>query len=236
MNLPIVILSGGYATRLRPITEKIPKALIPINGIPFIDWQLRLIKKQGFEEVVICLNYKSEMIREFLGNGSRFDLNIVISEDGDTPLGTGGALKKALGLLGEKFVVLYGDSYLDFDYKRAELAFLQTSKSAMMAIYKNQNNYDKSNVQFSKDMPLKYSKKGKLDTMSYIDFGMNFFNRKAFENLELGRSFDLSEILEKLSDKNELEGYEVNDRFYEIGSMIGIKDLSQYLERKINVI
>src|SRR5262245_12440836 len=118
--LPAAILAGGLATRLRPITEKIPKALIEINGEPFLAHQLRLLRGNGIERVVICAGYLGEQIRGFAGNGNRFQLHIDYSFDGPVLLGTGGALRRALGLLGPAFFVIYGDSYLTCDYAAVE--------------------------------------------------------------------------------------------------------------------
>jgi len=115
-NWPVAILAGGLATRLRPATEKTPKALLRVAGEPFIIHQLRLLHSHGFRKVVICVGYLSEMIEAELGDGTSLGMQIVYSSDGSTLLGTGGALKRALPKLGEQFLVTYGDSYMPVDY------------------------------------------------------------------------------------------------------------------------
>ena len=117
MTPSVAILAGGLATRIRPITDKIPKALIPIRGRPFVEYQLDLLAEMGLRHVVLCTGYKGEMIEDHLGDGSRFGLSVEYSHDGEILLGTGGALKRALPRLGNRFVVIYGDSYLDEDYR-----------------------------------------------------------------------------------------------------------------------
>src|SRR5690349_21528224 len=124
MNLyPIAILAGGLATRLRPITEKIPKALVEIAGQPFIVHQLLLLKSRGIHSVVILAWYKGEMIRECVGDGAQYGLDIQYAFDGDHPLGTGGAIRHALHLFKSPFFVMYGDSYLPCNYEHIQAHF-----------------------------------------------------------------------------------------------------------------
>ena len=117
MTLPVAILAGGLATRLRPITEKIPKSLVDVAGEPFIVRQLDYLFRQRVRDVVLCIGYLGEMIEAVVGDGSRFGLRVSYSIDGPILLGTGGALRRAAPLLGEAFFVLYGDSYLPVDYR-----------------------------------------------------------------------------------------------------------------------
>jgi NDP-sugar pyrophosphorylase family protein len=147
--LPIAILAGGLATRLRPITETIPKALIEVAGEPFLAHQLRLLRRYGFERVVLCVGYLGEMIQAFAGNGAAFGLRVEYAFDGPQLLGTGGALRRALPLLGERFAVIYGDSYLPCDYQAALAAFDDSGKLGLMSVYRNEGRWDTSNVEFT---------------------------------------------------------------------------------------
>src|ERR1700680_2157820 len=121
--LPVAILAGGLATRLRPLTEALPKALVEINGEPFLAHQLRLLSRSGIDRVVLCAAYRGEQIREYAGDGRAFGLRVEYSFDGPQQLGTAGAIRRALPLLGDKFFVLYGDSYLPCDYAAIERTF-----------------------------------------------------------------------------------------------------------------
>src|SRR6266480_3410683 len=155
---PVAILAGGLAKRLRPITETIPKALVTIAGAPFLAHQLRLLHFAGLRRIVICAGYLGEMIEAEIGDGASFDLRIEYSFDGPRLLGTGGALKRALPLLGRRFFVLYGDSYLPIDYRKVALAFVTGGKAGLMTVYRNEDRWDGSNVQFEAGEILRYDK------------------------------------------------------------------------------
>lgn len=231
MTLPVAILVGGLAMRLRPLTEDIPKALIPINGMPFIAHQLELLKSRGISEVVICAYYRAEQIEEFTGDGSRFGLNIRYSCDGPEPLGTGGALRRALPLLGDAFFVLYGDSYLPIDYSAVEKAFAVSGKDAMMTVFRNLDLGDRSNVRFEDGRILAYDKANRTPQMQHIDYGLGTFKRQALEAFPENERLDLASIYQVLLLEDRLAAFEVHQRFYEVGSFEGIRDLEAYLKQ-----
>jgi MurNAc alpha-1-phosphate uridylyltransferase len=234
--LQIVILAGGLAQRLRPVTERIPKALIDVNGKPFIDWQLNLLARRGILKVVLCVSYKSEMIKEYVGDGSRYKIEVKYSEDGIEQLGTGGAIKKALPLLNQEFMVLYGDSYLDLDYASAQIAFQASELPAMMTVFRNMGKFDTGNAFLSNSKIERYEKGNQNLEFQHIDYGLNFFNKKIFETDSYGNRFDLAEVCQDLAKKGKLAGFEVLNRFYEVGSLSGIVDLSNHLRKEHNVI
>jgi MurNAc alpha-1-phosphate uridylyltransferase len=159
MMLPVAILMGGTATRLRPVTETIPKALIDIAGEPFLAHQLRLLAASGIERVVCCVGYLGEMIRDYAGSGEQFGLQIQYSFDGPALLGTGGALRQALPLLGENFFALYGDSYLPCDYRLIQQTFAASLKPALMTVYRNEGRWDTSNVLLDQQRIVRYDKR-----------------------------------------------------------------------------
>jgi NDP-sugar pyrophosphorylase family protein len=232
----MAILAGGLATRLGSLTEVVPKSLLEIQHRPFIDWQLRLLSRSGIEKVVICLGHKSEMIQDFVGDGARYGINVVYSLDGPVQLGTGGAIRKALPLLGDEFMVMYGDSYLPTDFKAIETSFRSLGKPALMTVFYNKGSFDISNVLFVDGELKKYSKADPLPDMSHIDYGVSTFKRSVFESYAQGAPIDLSNICQDLSNSGSLAGYEVHERFYEIGSLGGINDFREYVERNGNVI
>ena len=229
MTLPVAILAGGMATRLMPLTEKIPKALIDINGEPFIAHQLRLLKSSGIDNVVICAGYLGEMIRDFVKDGGLFGIRIEYSFDGNRLLGTGGAIKKALGLLGQKFFVLYGDSYLPCNYGAVETAFEVGGKKGLMTVFRNEGAWDTSNVAFEGGQILKYDKQETSHRMRHIDYGLGAFRREAFEFVPDDTAHDLALLYQFLLGKGELAAGEVHERFYEIGSVEGLEELKGYL-------
>ena len=234
--LPVAVLAGGLASRLRPLTEVVPKAMIEVDGEPFVHWQLRLLLRSGIKKVVFCVAYRSEMIQDFVGDGSKYGIEVTYSEDGPALLGTAGAIRKALPLLGEDFMVLYGDSYLPIDYAAVETAFRVAQKPALMTVYRNEGAFDTSNVIFANATLQKYAKGIQDPAMTHIDYGLSIFNHSAFDSQSANYSTDLSDICANLSVAGQLGGYEVHERFYEIGSLKGIEDFREYVERNRDVL
>ena len=227
--LACAILCGGLATRLRPVTEKIPKSLIDINGEPFIAHQLRLLHSNGIERVVLCAGYLGEMIERVVGDGAAFGVSASYSFDGDRLLGTAGAIRKALPSLGDKFFVLYGDSYLPCDYRAASAHFEDSGLQGLMTIYRNRDSFDSSNVEACDGRILRYDKRERTPAMQYIDYGLGVFRSSAFAQIPAGEHWDLAAVYQDLLVKGQLASFEVIQRFYEIGSLQGIEDLKSYL-------
>ena len=228
----VAILAGGLATRLRPITEEIPKSLIEVAGEPFICHQLEYLRKQGINSVILCIGFLGEMIQEVVGDGSRWDMHVSYSPDGPALLGTGGALRQALPLLVEHFFILYGDSYLPIDFPDVEKIYAASGKKGLMTILKNQNRWDKSNVEFDAGQITEYNKTVIRPKMHYIDYGLGILQSTVLQAYPPRKSFDLSKVYNDLSLAGELAGYEVFERFYEIGSHQGIADTQAYLLEK----
>jgi NDP-sugar pyrophosphorylase family protein len=229
--LPVAILAGGLATRLRPVTETIPKALVDIAGEPFLAHQLRLLARAGYRRVVLCVGYRAQQIEEFAGDGRAFGLDIAYSPDGPQLLGTAGALRRALPLLGDAFAVVYGDSYLTCDYVAAERSFLDSGKLGLMTVYRNEGQWDTSNVEFTGGRILTYDKANRTPAMRYIDYGLGMFRAAALDSVLADRPSDLAALYQDLLRRDELAAWESPDRFYEIGSPEGIRDLTEFLTR-----
>jgi NDP-sugar pyrophosphorylase family protein len=225
---PVAILAGGLATRLRPITEIIPKALVDVAGKPFIARQLEYLYAQGVRDVVLCLGYLGEMIQDVVGTGERFGLQVRYSFDGPRLLGTGGALKKALPVLGNHFFVLYGDSYLPVDFSAVQDAYVQSGQTALMTVLKNGDQWDKSNVLFVDGQPVEYNKRAPRPEMAYIDYGLGLVSASVFGAYPDDGPLDLADVYQDLSVKGLLAGLEMHQRFYEIGSHSGLKEAEEY--------
>lgn len=228
---PVALLAGGLATRLRPITEKIPKSLVEVAGRPFIHWQLELLRRRGIERVVVCAGHLGGMIREEVGVGDAFGLTVEYSFDGPTPLGTAGALRQALDILGPVFFVLYGDSYLDCDYLAVQKAYLSSGKPALMAVYENGGRYDVSNVVLHDGRIVVYDKKNRTPNMKWIDYGLGILSAAVLKRIPKGEFADLSDLYAAILAENGLAGFEVEERFYEIGSFTGLSELANHLCR-----
>ena len=230
--LPIAILAGGLATRLRPATEKTPKALLPIAGRPFVLHQLQRLKGQGIERVVLCVGHMGDQIMDTVGSGKLLGLSIEYSSDGNSLLGTGGAIKRALPLLGEEFFVLYGDSYLLCSFSEVQAAYTATRSPALMAVLRNGNRWDKSNVLFKNGVLVEYNKHSPRPEMKHVDYGLSVLTSRVFTNYRNDTAFDLAAVYQELSNRGELTGYEVTERFYEIGSPKGLEETQEYLQAK----
>ena len=230
---PVAILAGGLATRLRPITEKIPKSLVMVAGKPFLEHQIRLLRANGMSEVVLCVGHLGEMIVDQFGDGSAHGVRIRYSFDGPKLLGTGGAIRKALSLLPEQFFVLYGDSYLPIDYREVANAFQRSGAAALMTVFANSDAWDQSNVWFESGRIRLYSKRERLPQMKHIDYGLTVARALVFEHTD--ESFDFAKLLEDLSRKQLLAGFEVQQRFYEVGSPNGLRELDELLSAEQGV-
>jgi N-acetyl-alpha-D-muramate 1-phosphate uridylyltransferase len=232
MSLPVAILAGGLATRLGPLTERIPKSLVDVGGRPFIAHQLELLSRHGLTDVVLLAGHLGEMLRDTLGNGDGLGVRLRYVFDGPAQLGTGGAVRAALAELGEAFLVLYGDSYLECDYEAIQRAFLAGGRSALMTVCRNDDRWDRSNVQFESGRVVKYDKVHRIPEMHHIDYGLGAFRRAAFARRPADKAFDLASVYQELLARGDLAGYEVGSRFYEIGSPAGLEETRAHLAPK----
>jgi N-acetyl-alpha-D-muramate 1-phosphate uridylyltransferase len=222
----LALLAGGLATRLRPMTETIPKSLIPVAGEPFLVHQLRRLRAAGLREVVICIGHFGSQIEAFAGDGSRFGLSIEYSRDGASPLGTGGALHAALPLLGLRFLVMYGDSWLTQPIEPVWRAFCESGKPALMTVFRNENRWGASNVEYRPGVIARYDKQRPCPSMHHIDYGLEAMNAAVIVSQEKP-AFDLSAVWSSLVDRGLLAGFEAGSRFYEIGSPAGLRETEQ---------
>ena len=231
-EVPVAVLAGGLATRLRPLTERIPKALVEVNGVPFIDHQLALLRRNGSRRVVLCLGYRGEQVEAHVGGGAAYGLEVYYSFDGARLLGTGGALRSAADLLGEVFWVLYGDSYLDFDYQAVWEYFAALNAPGLMTVLCNEGRWDRSNVVFEQGQLRHYDKRRPKPEMKHIDYGAALLRRDALLRIPPDEPYDLADLYAELVRAGEMIGYEVTQRFYEIGSLSGLRETEEYLSRE----
>ena len=230
-DLPVAILAGGLATRLRPVTERVPKLLIEVAGEPFFTHQIRLLRQAGLTRLVLCVGHLGEMIVERYGDGAKWGVRIDYAFDGPRLMGTGGALIRALPKLGGAFYVLYGDSYLPVDYRAVGDFFIRSGKKGLMTVFKNEGKFDTSNVWFEDGAIRLYDKKDRVPQMRHIDYGLGVFRASVFADRPAGEPFDLADIQRELVAKGALAGHEVFQRFYEVGSHAGLAELEALLRK-----
>jgi NDP-sugar pyrophosphorylase family protein len=223
-----VILAGGLATRLRPITEKIPKSMVPVCGKPFLEYQLEMLRRNGLTDIVLCVGFLHEQIQDYFGDGYSFGVNIAYSVESAQLLGTAGAVRQAAKLLKNDFFVQYGDSYLDVCYGDIYDYFHKAGCCALMTVYQNENKWDTSNVVSEDGFVRIYDKKNRIPEMKYIDYGLSILHKDTVMDLvPQGVSSDLTALFGKLVSQRKLAAYEVFNRFYEIGSLTGLKEFEE---------
>jgi NDP-sugar pyrophosphorylase family protein len=230
--LAVAILAGGLATRLRPLTDRVPKSLLEIAGRPFIFHQLELLRNEGVDRVVLCVGHLGEQIRAVVGDGRTHGIAIDYSFDGSELLGTGGALRRALPILGAAFFVLNGDSYLRCPLARIQSAYEASRRPALMTVLRNDNHWERSNVLYRNGEIIEYDKHSQRVDMAHVDFGLSVLSSSVFASYAAAKVIDLADICRDLSRSRLLAAFEVSERFYEIGSLQGIADTEEFLSRK----
>jgi len=227
-----VILAGGLGTRMRPLTYTTPKTLLPVRGRPFAYYQVHWLASQGVTELVYSIGHRGEMIRRYWEREASPIPALRYVDEGEQLLGTGGALNLAWeqGVLQDRFLVIYGDSFLPVRFAPIWQAFQASGLPALMTVLRNRGRWDKSNASYQDGRVLLYNKAGGAG-LEYIDYGLSAFRREVLDGR--GRqAFDLADLFQDLSVKGKLAGFEVDRRFYEIGSPLGLRDFEQYLERE----
>jgi NDP-sugar pyrophosphorylase family protein len=227
---PLALLAGGLATRMRPATDRIPKSLLPVAGEPFIAHQLRRLAAEGIPRIVICAGHLGEQIFDYVGDGAHFGCHVDYSWDGSALLGTGGALRQALPLLGGNFFVMYGDSLLPTRFPPVWEAFRRSQMPALMTVFHNEGRWDTSNVAFEAGTIRAYDKAARTPAMRHIDYGLGVVAAAALALRAPGEPFDLADFYRDLARKGRLAGFEVAERFYEIGSPQGLAETGTFLQ------
>jgi NDP-sugar pyrophosphorylase family protein len=223
----VCILAGGLGTRLGDHVREIPKPLLEVAGEPFLVHQLRLLAAHGVTDVVLCVGYRGEAIVERIGE-RRCGIRIAYSFDAPELDGTLGAIRRAGDLLGERFLVLYGDTFLRIDYAAAANAWAASGLPAMMAVLRNEGRWDVSNAEFDGALVVAYDKRAPTPAMRWIDYGLGGLETRALSAVAPDVS-DLAELYHVLAARGELYGFEATERFYEIGTPEALAEAQRFL-------
>ena len=226
---PICILAGGLGARLGAHVRETPKPLLEVAGEPFLMHQLRLLARHGAREIVICVGYLGEQIERRIGN-RQFGLNVAYSYDGPELIGTLGAVRRALPSLGDRFLVLYGDTYLQIDYGAAAESWKQAGLPAMMTVLRNEGRWDASNVRFDGRLVTAYDKRDPRPEMEWIDYGLGGLGPDALQAVNHDVS-DLADLYHELALRRSLFGFAASERFYEIGTPAALTETGEFLAR-----
>ena len=226
-----LIIAGGLGTRLGQLTLNQPKSMIQILGKPFIEYQFDLLTKGSVTDVVLCLGYQGKQIADYCGDGRKFGVNLRYSFE-DKPLDTAGAIKLAEPLLEEYFFTLYGDSYVFIDFKDMLSSIRKGNKIGAMSVFQNQDRFDKSNTAVVDGGVTFYSKEQRAN-LKYIDYGVNLFRKEVLKLIPNGEPYSMGTLFNQLIGRQELLAYEVKKRFFEIGSVNGLTEFTEYVKGEI---
>jgi N-acetyl-alpha-D-muramate 1-phosphate uridylyltransferase len=232
MDIQVVILAGGLATRLGELTKNRPKSLLEILGKPFLAYQLEVLRANGITDIVLCIGHLGTQIQDIFGDGSQYGVHIRYSLE-NKPLGTAGALKNAEPLLLKNFFVMYGDSYLFLDFPQVFSYFISRNKLGLDTVFRNNDSFDNSNIVFKNNLVTRYSKVEKTKDMVYIDYGAAVFNKLALHLIPENQTCSLEDLFIRLIRMKQLLAFEVHERFYEIGSPQGLKDFEVFIQNKL---
>jgi NDP-sugar pyrophosphorylase family protein len=226
----VCILAGGRGTRLGPLTEDLPKPLIPVAGRPFIEHQLLLLREHRARRIVISVGYRGAAIEAAIGDGRRLGLEIEYVPDGPRPLGTAGAIAHALPLLGAAFLVLYGDTYLRIDYGAVARARERSGLPALMTVLRNSDRWEPSNAIYAKGRVTAYDKRQPPSGARWIDYGLLALTPSAFAD---GATGDLADLQAELATRGRMAGYLARRRFYDIGTPERLRETEAFLRRAV---
>ena len=225
--MQMVILAGGLGTRMRPLTDELPKVLIPVNGKPFLHHQIELLKEHGIRDIVLCVGHLGDLIRTRFGDGDWLGVRIRYSEERGTLLGTAGAVKNAEPSLEDDFFLLYGDAYLRVDYREVMRYFRRSGAQGLMVVYHNSNRLERSNVVVRDGRVAVYNKDSRTPGMEHINYGLSVLRKEALRLVPPGRPFSQEELYRLLIEQGELLAWEAEHRFYEIGSRQGLAEFRE---------
>jgi NDP-sugar pyrophosphorylase family protein len=229
--MQMLILAGGLGTRMRPLTRVLPKCMLPLEGKPFLEHQLRLLASRGVRDIVLCLGHLGRQVLDYFGDGHRFGVRISYAWERQGLLGTAGAIRNAEALLDTEFFVAYGDSYLLLDYAGIMRHFRATDALGMMVVYRNEGRLEPSNVVLRDGLVAAYDKTTRLPGMVYVNNGLSVLRRRVLKLIPLGIPFSQEDLYRMLIRRRQLLAHETSQRFYEIGSPHGLDELRGLMRR-----
>ncbi|KYK22480.1 hypothetical protein AYK24_02070 [Thermoplasmatales archaeon SG8-52-4] len=227
--MQMVILCGGLATRLGKYSKNTPKSMIDIEGKPFLEYQIEILKKHSIKDILLCVGHLSDEIRRYFGNGSKFDVNIKYSYDGYKLLGPIGAVKNAEPLLENIFFIMYGDSYIKVDFQKVYSKFIKHNKLGLMTVFKNYDKYDKSNIAVENDLVVDYKKSNRTKEIVYIDYGMSVLRKESLDYVPKDEFFSTDKFFSNLINIRQLLAFEVKNRFYHIGNPDSLEEFRSFI-------
>ncbi len=226
---PVCILAGGKGTRLGDLAQDVPKPLVSVAGRPFLEHQLELLRSNGADAVVLCVGHLGDRIEAALGDGARLGVSITYAYDPPGLAGTAGAVRAALPLLGDEFLVMYGDTYLRVDYGGVVAARRRAGTPALMTVLRNDDRWEPSNLVYARGMVVAYDKHRPPAAARWIDYGLLAMTPQALDGTD---SPDLSDVQRDLAARGLMAGYPARRRFYDIGTPEALALTDRFLGRQ----
>lgn len=223
------ILAGGLGTRLGHMTQTTPKPMVLVNGKPFLEHEIGLLKRSGIGDFVLCVGHFGEKVEDYFGDGGKLGVRVTYSYDGPKLMGPAGALKRAEPLLEDRFFVTYGDAYLRADYRMMMDVLVDSGRLGVMAVYENHGMYGKSDVVVRDGEVVRYDKGDAGRVMEWVNFGVSALSKRALSLVAPGKECGEERFYGELIKRHELLAFPVNDRFYEIGTPDSLRDFERFI-------
>ncbi|MBI4423386.1 MAG: HAD-IIIA family hydrolase [Elusimicrobia bacterium] len=231
-----VILAGGRGVRLRPLTETRPKPMIEFHGKPFLEYLITLLRHEGFERVLLLLGYLPEVIERHFGDGSRWGIKIdySVTEVADS---TGRRLQLAEDRLDPCFLLMYADNYLPLNMDAMWRRFVSIGAPAMLTVYRNTDNYTRSNVAVGEDgLIAAYDKDRRAPGLQGVELGFTILHRSVMNLMPPENVSFMEEVYPRLVERRQLGAYVTDHRYYSVGSLERLPTTAAFLERRPAVI
>jgi NDP-sugar pyrophosphorylase family protein len=203
--------------------------MLPLHGRPFIDYKLDDLRAGGTDRVVLLTGHGGEPLEDHVGDGSRYGLAVEVVRDPPALLGTGGAIRHALPILGPAFLVTYGDTLLDVPLAGLAAELERADVLMAMSVLENNDRWETSNVDVHDGWVVAYDKPSSPGRHRYLDYGMLAMRAAAFDAVDVGPPFDLADVLRPLIRLGRVRALTVTRRFYDIGNESAIAVTEQFL-------
>jgi NDP-sugar pyrophosphorylase family protein len=233
--MQVVVLAGGLGTRLRPLTNNLPKCMVRVAGQPFLFYLLRLLKARGTDDIIICTGFLGEQVEEYFRDGNRIGRKLRYSREGNPLLGTGGALKRALPLFRDSFLVVNGDTFINLDYSSVYAGFLKSGTEALIvASHRGTNSNSHCDLALNTGgMVRRYDKSSA--GMDYVNVGVMAFRKRVFDNIQPTSIISLEcDVFPELISRHQVQSVITTHPFFDIGTFAGLDAFEKSISEAVH--
>ncbi|MDO8527718.1 MAG: HAD-IIIA family hydrolase [Deltaproteobacteria bacterium] len=227
-----VILAGGIGSRLKPLTDNLPKPMIPFHGRPFLEYLVQLLIENGITEIILLLGYLPEKIIDHFGDGSKWGIKISYSV-GSVEEETGTRIRNAAGLLAPHFLLMYCDNYWPLNLQKISDFYNERPVLATGVVYTNRDGFTQNNIMVDGEgFVVKYDKTRQDKSLNGVEIGFFILDRKILEEMPPNNFSFEKEIFPKLIGKRELRGFMTDQRYYSVGKLERLPETEAFLKPK----